>query len=235
MKDWKIRLILFCSVFYFNACAYINRRFYTDPQKYFEEALMCAPYDALIVPGFPHVRDNMTSIVQNRVYWALYLYNKGIVKNIIFSGNAVYTPYREAEIMAMYAIQLGVPAEHVFTEIQAEHSTENLYYSYKIAEEHGFTRLAVGTEVAQSSFMYSINNKRFKIPVDFIPIVYDTINKMEKVKPDINQDSAFVSDFVSIIDRESLFKRLRGTRGRKVDKLMHQDEKKQKELDKKRD
>jgi len=223
MKDWKIRLILFGSMFYLNACAYINRRFYTEPESFFQKAVSKAPYDALIVPGFPHMKDSMTTVVQNRVYWAWYLYDQGIVKNVIFSGGSVYTPYREAEIMAQYAIQIGIPPEHVFTEIQAEHSTENLYYSYKIAQSKGFERVAVGTETAQSSFMYSINNHRFQIPVDFIPIVYDTLKAIEKVKPLINQDTAFASDFVSIIDREGLLKRLRGTKGRKVDALMRED------------
>ncbi|HSY60398.1 MAG TPA: YdcF family protein, partial [Cytophaga sp.] len=139
------------------------------------------------------------------------------------SGGAVYSPYKEAEIMAMYAIQLGIPAEHIFIEIQAEHSTENLYYSYKIAQQNGFKRVAVATDATQSSFMYSANNHRFKIPVDFIPIVYDTLKQLPRVKPDIDQDAALVPDFVSIIDRESLWKRLRGTRGRKVDKLMRED------------
>lgn len=225
MKNWKIRFILFSSMFYLNACAYINRRFYTEPTSYFQKALANAPYDALIVPGFPHIKDSMTTTVQNRVYWAWYLYNQGIVKNVIFSGGSVYTPYYESEIMAMYAIQIGIPAEHVFTEKQAEHSTENLYYSYKMAQSKGFHRIAVGTETPQSSFMYSINNHRFQIPVDFIPIVNDTLKSIEKVKPLINQDSAYVSDFVSIVDRESLYKRFRGTKGRKVDAMMREDSK----------
>lgn len=224
MKDWKIRFVLFSSILYLNACAYINRRFYTEPSSYFEKALSKAPYDALIVLGFPHMKDSMTSIVQNRVYWAWYLYEQGIVKNIIFSGGSVYTPYYESEIMAMYAIQIGIPREHIFIEKQAEHSTENLYYSYKIAKSQGFERVAVGTESAQSSFMYSINNHRFQIPVDFIPIVPDTLNSIQKAQPVINQDAAFVSDFISITDRESLFKRLRGTKGRKVEELMKEDE-----------
>lgn len=223
MKNWKIRFILFTSIFYFNACAFINRRYYTDPVAYFEEATRQAPYDALIVPGFPHIKDSMTFIVQNRVMWAWYLYSKGMVKNVIFSGGAVYSPYKEAEIMAMYAIQLGIPAEHVFTEIQAEHSTENLYYSFKIAKENYFQRVAVATDATQSSFMYSINNHRFKIPVDFIPIVYDTLKQLPRIKPSINQNNAFVTDFVSIVDREGLWKRLRGTKGKKVDKMMKAD------------
>jgi len=223
MKDWKIRFILFTSIFYFNACALINRRYYTDPVSYFDAAMRQAPYDAVIVPGFPHIKDSMTVIVQNRVIWAWYLYSKGMVKNVIFSGGAVYSPYKEAEIMAMYAIQLGIPVEHVFTEIQAEHSTENLYYSYQIAKQNGFKRVAVATDATQSSFMYSVNNHRFKIPVDFIPIVYDTLKKIPTVNPNINQDTALVTNFVSIIDREGLWKRLRGTKGRKVDKLMKED------------
>lgn len=225
MKDWKIRFILFTSIFYFNACAFVNRRYYTDPVVYFEKAQRQAPYDAVIVPGFPHIKDSMTVVVQNRVIWAWYLYSKGMVKNVIFSGGAVYSPYKEAEIMALYAIQLGIPREHVFIEIQAEHSTENLYYSYKIAEQNGFNRVAVATDATQSSFMYSINNHRFKIPVDFIPIVNDTLKQLPRIKPDINQDTALVADFVSIIDRQSLWKRLRGTRGVKVDRMMKQDRK----------
>lgn len=225
MKDWKIRCILFVSIVYFNACSFINRRFYTDPSCFYKKALEQAPYDAVIIPGFPHIKDSMTIVVQNRVTWAWYLYSKGIVKNVIFSGGAVYSPYKEAEIMAMYAQQLGISKEHIFIETQAEHSTENLYYSYKIAKDHNFNRVAVATDVTQSSFMYSINNDRFKIPVDFIPIVEDVIKNIPKVKPDINQDSALVSNFVSIIDREGLWKRLRGTKGYKVDRLMRMDKK----------
>lgn len=223
MKNWKIRLILFTSIFYFNACAFVNRRYYTDPGIYFEEAKSKAPYDAVIVPGFPHVEDSMTTIVQNRVLWGWYLYTNGFAKNIIFSGGAVYTPYKESEIMAMYAIQLGIPKEHIFVDTQAEHSTENLYYSYKIAEKNQFKRVAFATDIAQSSFVYSINNEIFKIPVDFIPIVYDTLKGITRIEPNIDQNAAIVENFVSIVERESLWKRLRGTRGEKVEKMMRAD------------
>ena len=226
MKNWKIRLILFTSVFYFNACAYVNRRFYTDVNIYLKEAQKNAPYDAAIIPGFPHIKDSMTTIVQNRVLWASYLYKSGLVNNLIFTGGAVYTPYVESEIMAMYAIQLGIPKEHIFIETQAEHSTENLYYANKIAQQQGFRRIAFATDIAQSSFVFSVNNNHFKIPVDFIPIVQDTLHTIVRLTPDIDQDAAFIPSFVSILDRESLWKRLRGTRGKKVEKLMREDRRK---------
>jgi hypothetical protein len=37
---------------------------------------------------------------------------KGLNPNIIFSGAAVNPPYEEAKIMAKYAKQMGIPAEH---------------------------------------------------------------------------------------------------------------------------
>lgn len=223
MKDLKIRFILFAGIFYFKVCECIHRRRHTDPVSSFENALCKAPYDAVIVPGFPHMKDRMTAVVQDRVVWACYLYTSGIAKNIIFSGSAVYSPYKEAEIMALYALQLGIPKEHVFTETQAEHSAENLYLSFKITEQKGFKRIAVATDVTQTSFMYNINSRRFKIPVDFIPIVKDILKSLPRLKPDIDQDAAFVTDFVSLIDREGFWQRFRGTRGYNVDKLMEED------------
>ena len=79
--------------------------------------------------------------MKDRVLWSVYLYKKGIAANVIYSGNAVYSPYIEGRIMAMYAIASGIPAQNVFSETKAEHSTENLVYSYRMAEKMGFKRL----------------------------------------------------------------------------------------------
>ncbi|MBK6774437.1 MAG: YdcF family protein [Flavobacteriales bacterium] len=62
-----------------------------------------------------------------RVHWAVHLFKEGVARNIIFSGGAVYTPYVEAEIMSLYAQELGVPAKHCFLDPIAEHSTENIF------------------------------------------------------------------------------------------------------------
>jgi hypothetical protein len=208
-----------------NSCSYFYKKYYTNPDQCYVEALEKQPYDALIVPGFPHHQDSMSFVVQDRVYWAIHLYKKGLVKNLIFSGSAVYTPYVEAQVMALYAQQLGIPKEHIWVENQAEHSTENLYYSYRLAQQQGFKTIALATEVAQSSFIKSINDQRFKLRLDFIPIVYDTLARYNKEKASINQELAMKKDFVSIMDRENILKRLWGTRGRKVKKLLKEEQK----------
>jgi len=220
----------FCNLFLFtfllllSSCSYFYAKYYTEPNSCLQHAQFHKPYDVVIIPGFPYHKDSMNFVIQNRVYWALYLYQKGFAKNFIFSGSAVYTPYVEAKIMAMYAQQIGIPAANIFIETQAEHSTENIYYSYRLAEKKGFKTIVLATEVAQSSFIKSNNDHRTKFVLDFIPIVYDSL-MTTKLMPDIDQDSAFVQHFVSLPDRENGWKRLKGTKGKKVRKMMKAEEK----------
>jgi hypothetical protein len=191
-----------------------------NPEKNFQSIVRHAPFDAVIVPGFPHQKDNWSIVVKCRVHWAVYLYHKGIAKNIIFSGSAVYTPYVESEIMALYAQEMGVPKEHIFIENKAEHTSENLYYSYVLAKENGFQSIAVASDMVQCGFLKQFKNK-FKLnDVKFIPIVYSDLKLKEYPDPIINQEEAFVADFVSLKERESFFERYRGTHGYKIKKLL---------------
>src|SRR6478735_6412316 len=140
MKIASLLTLLAISIFLTGCSAVLS------PEKKYESVVTHAPFDAVIVPGFPHQKDNWSMVVKCRVYWAVYLYNEGITKNIIFSGSAVYTPYVESEIMAMYAEQMGVPRDHIFLETKAEHGSENLYYSYQLAQEEGFKSIAVASD-----------------------------------------------------------------------------------------
>ncbi len=219
MKRNKIKIaslfIMLTITILLSACSSI-----LSPEKKYKAVVRHAPFDAVIVPGFPHQKDNWSMVVKCRVYWAVYLYNQGIAKNIIFSGSAVYTPYVESEIMALYAEGMGVPREHIFIENKAEHSSENLYYSYVLAKENGFQSVAVASDAIQCGFLKRFKNK-FKLDdVQFIPIVYDDLELKECPDPIINQEEAFVPNFVSLKERESFFERYRGTHGYKIKKLL---------------
>jgi uncharacterized SAM-binding protein YcdF (DUF218 family) len=225
----KMKSILYLAFFgasgiSLSGCSVYYNKFYTDPDKCYKEAIAKEPFDAAIVPGFPHQKDNWSQVVKGRVYWAVYLYKHGMVKNIIFSGSAVYSPYIESEVMALYARELGIPQECIFTETRAEHSTENLYYSYELAKNKGFKTIALATDPAQSSFLKSYKRK-FKLDIEFIPILYDTLKVINKVDPDIEEEKAFVPDFVPLTEREGIIKRLRGTRGHVIKKLIRKNKK----------
>jgi len=176
-------------------------------------------YDVIIVPGVPYNDDFWTDVLMGRIYWSHYLYENGITKNIIYSGSAVYTPYIESEIMAMYGRQLGIPKSAIFTETKAEHSVENVYYSYNLARELGFKKIALATDPFQSR-MVKRPSKRMNVDIDFVPFslkMLDTLN-MEVLKNiTVNSKNAYVQNFISLEERKNFFQRLKGTLGRNID------------------
>jgi len=207
--------------FALSGCKVYYDPFYTDPDECLAYASKVKPYDAIIVPGFPADSGKLNTIILERVHWAYYLYSNGYTRNVIFSGAAVYTPYIESEIMRLYALELGMDDNNIFVEKEAEHTTENLYYGYKKAKELGFHQIAFATHAVQSSFMKPFRSK-FQIDLDFIPIVLDSI-RMLTIDNDLPEvQSAFVPNFIPLKERESVLKRLKGTRGSNVKKEMRQ-------------
>lgn len=185
-----------------------------SPTKSFKLYADKQSYDAIIVPGVPFENGVWSDIMKIRVHWAVYLYKKGIAKNIVFSGSSVYSPYVESKIMALYAEELGVAQYNIFTEERAEHSSENLYYSYKIAQKNGFKKIALATDPFQGAFLKGFANKILLEDIGFLPIVFDTLKTLEMNTPIINPESAYISDFVSIVERENASKRFQGTMGK---------------------
>lgn len=177
-------------------------------------------YDIVIVPGVPFENGKWSFVMKGRVYWSKYLFDNGITKNVIYSGAAVYTPYCEAEIMAMYAAGLGIPEENIFTETLAEHSTENVYYSYKKAIKLGFEKIALATDPFQAKMLKRFTKKVVSPEVGIIPFVTDILKSMEKdmIDPEIDYQKAFRTDFTSLPERKNMRERFRGTRGNNINK-----------------
>lgn len=184
-------------------------------QRAFEKARPQMPFDAIIVPGVPF-DTAWSDIMRLRVLWSYHLFNRGLAKNIIFTGSAVYTPYIESRIMAEYAKKLGIPEEHIFTEERAEHSTENIFYSYYMAKDLGFTNIAVATDPFQSNMVKSFA-KRKKLNVAYVPTIFDTLNAYYlETNITIDPTWAEVDDFVALPKREGFWKRFAGTMGKNL-------------------
>lgn len=183
-------------------------------EKSFNSNKKNAPYDVIIVPGYPFPDSSGTwnDLMKMRVYWSKYLYDNQFTKNIIYSGAAVYTPYVESKIMKAYGIALGIPAEHVFVDTVAKHSTENLFYSYQLAKRLGFEKIALATDPFQNVGLRRFARKK-SLQVDFLPVVLDLWKDMEKINPVIDPSPAYVKDFVPLPEKAGFFKRLKGTLG----------------------
>jgi len=92
-----------------NSCSYSSR----VCRKLLNEAGH-EPYDLIIVPGVPFENNQWDRTMKGRIYWSKYLFDRGIAKNIMYSGSSVYSPYYEGIIMALYAEAIGIPREHIF-------------------------------------------------------------------------------------------------------------------------
>jgi uncharacterized SAM-binding protein YcdF (DUF218 family) len=202
------------------SCSYSAR----TAKKLFLQAEKNAPYELIVVPGVPLENGQWTSTMKARVVWSVYLFKKGITKNIVFSGAAVSTPYVEAAVMAAYARALGVPAEHVYTEPIAEHSTENIYYGYKKGRSLGFKKIALASDPFQTKMLAGFAAKKLEGDIGLIPMVYDSlqiaINEVGAIN--LNLDSLEVKPFRPLKDREGFSKRFRGTRGKNINEKAYE-------------
>lgn len=209
----KHKIILLSAIFSF-ASLFSNAQ---KPEKLFEYAKKKAPYDAIIVPGVPFKDDYWSHILEARIHWAVYLYRTGMTKNIIFSGGAVYTPYIESKVMALHAIELGVPENNIHVEMQAEHSVENVYYSYEIARELGYSKVALATDPYQSRMMQWAASG-LDVEIDFIPFIFEIIESADIKDVTVDASLAKVENFTSLEERQNFLQRLRGTFGAYIPK-----------------
>ena len=216
----KKHICFFIVIAFLSSCVLVNNH----PGRLYKTALQCAPYDAGIVPGVPWNQPGWDSTMKARVTWAVHLYKKGIVKNLIFSGGAVYSPFYEGKIMCLYAQKLGVPQQNCFAEIEAEHSVENVYYSYRMADSLNFKKLALVTDPFQTALLKGLL-KKFNPKIVRIPFIMDTLKNIS-AQVSIDPNHAVCNAFTKPLpERVSTMERFQGTRGKKVKKWMREDKK----------
>lgn len=95
--------------------------------------------DTLIVLGCPTEPDGSPSPEQReRVMEGVREFKKGVSSHMIFTGTAAHNRFIEAVAMAKLAEAHGVPLSAVIEEKQAHDTIQNIYYSDKIMEAHGW-------------------------------------------------------------------------------------------------
>src|SRR5690554_4756269 len=95
--DWRLLLFIPCLIFC-GGCISMKKK----PGKIYQQVIQNEKvYDVVVIPGYPYEGEEWTDLMRWRVLWSYYLFQEGIVKNIIYSGAAVYTPYCESKIMGL--------------------------------------------------------------------------------------------------------------------------------------
>lgn len=175
------------------------------------EHLPKAPYDVVIVPGIAYdTATQQTNGFNARIIWAKKLFDRGVTKNIIFSGAACYSPYVEGQTMKIIAEAMGIPRENVFCETKAEHGKENVYYSYLMAQKLVFKKIALAADPYQAFFLEGFIKTNLP-DMGILPIAVDSLKKYYLPLPSIDPSPAYVKDFVPLNKRESFMTRVKHT------------------------
>lgn len=161
-----------------------------------------APFDVVIVPGTPYDSARISPIYKARMFWAKALFDKGIARNLIFSGAAVHSAYIEAQTMKTMADSMGIPGGHTYIESRAQHSLENVAYSIELARQLGFKKIAVATDPFQAYYFKRHLNVKV-LPIALLPFSLDSMPLYYKRNaPLIDARQAKIENFIPLERRE---------------------------------
>ncbi|MBR5314943.1 MAG: YdcF family protein [Clostridia bacterium] len=91
-------------------------------------------YDCILVLG-AGVRGNRPSpMLQDRLDYAIDLYNQGKAPKLLMSGDHGQTDYDEVNIMKAYAIEKGIPSEDIFMDHAGFSTYESIYRAKQVFE-----------------------------------------------------------------------------------------------------
>jgi vancomycin permeability regulator SanA len=99
-----------------------------------EEALK-KDADCILVLGAGVRRDGSPSpMLEDRILTGIDLYNKGVSDRLIMSGDHSTKEYDEVNVMKKYAIENGIPSEHIFMDHAGISTYDSIYRAKEIFE-----------------------------------------------------------------------------------------------------
>ena len=148
--------------------------------KPLKKKLKYSKYDCAIVCGYPANDDGTPSLImKSRVERAVALYHQGFVDYLIVSGARVQNEYVEADVMAQYAIELGVEKNKIIKESNAKCTYHNLMYGKVLMNEYGLNKCLV---VTNSWHLRKANYYALKFELDYAMISALAPNQYSKLK-----------------------------------------------------
>jgi uncharacterized SAM-binding protein YcdF (DUF218 family) len=98
--------------------------------------------DAAIVLGAGVFGDSPSPIFKERINHGIWLYKKGYVKKIIFTGGiGEKKQYSEAAVAQKYAIKNGIPESDIFLEDKSRKTRENIIFAARIVRANKWSNV----------------------------------------------------------------------------------------------
>lgn len=97
-------------------------------------------FDTIIVLGQPPRPDgSLAPELRERVLEGIREYRAGVAAHLIMTGGNTHNNLVEAHAMKLFAVAHGVPEDVVIEEDQAMDTIQNIWFSYEIMQQQGWT------------------------------------------------------------------------------------------------
>lgn len=143
------------------------------------------PYSVLIIPGLGPEEPGMALEPRGakRAEEGAAKWRKGLAPFIVVTGGNVHpfkTPFNEAEEMKKYMVrELGIPADVIFIEPHARHTTTNIRNTTRMIYRFGIPAnkpVLITTDVNQSTYITQRMDKNAMRDLGYLP--YDRLRKV---------------------------------------------------------
>ena len=135
---------------------------------------------------------------EERVKYAVELYNKGYAKNLIFSSGYVYV-FKEPYVMKALAVALGVPQEAIILEDEASGTYQNVKFTSDILLSKGWNEILLVSSpynIRRASLVFKKLDKNLKVV--YTPVINPQFyHRKKRVK--LEQIKAIAHEYLGII------------------------------------
>lgn len=135
MKRKRFIKTLLILLFLFLGWTIINTyRIYNYSKKYYEHTS-----DVGVVLGAGTKDGQLSPVFKERVNHSIKLFNRGLIKNIIFTGGfGKNEKISDSQAAAIYASKNGIPMKNIYIEEKSTITYTNLKYAKEIMNREGF-------------------------------------------------------------------------------------------------
>ena len=153
-------------------------------------------YDAIIVLGASLWKGEPSPLLKERLDKAIELYNKGISKKILMSGDHSIDNHDEVNTMKRYAIEKGVPSEDIFMDHAVFSTYESMYRAKAIFK---IKKAVIVTQKYHLPRSLYISNKLGLDTVGIKANNHKTYNKIINIYRNIREYIAIDKDVIKCI------------------------------------
>lgn len=182
---WIIRII----VFFFLITVIINLYVILSTRNLIDNKEIDNDFDCILVLG-AGIRNNYPSpMLEDRLLASVKLYQDGVAKKIIVSGDHQYKNYDEVNVMKNYLIEKGIPSEDIFMDHAGLSSYDSMYRAKKIFKAN---KIMV---VTQKYHLYRSLYIAKMLDIDAYGVSANPRKYYGQLKRDIREYAARIKDF----------------------------------------